>query len=75
MLHTPRARAAAGDGHDRPLESLESTERSHIIAALTQTNWVVDGPRGAAKILAIHPNTLRSRMKKLGIERTSLDKS
>jgi hypothetical protein len=26
--------------------------------------WVIDGPRGATKILVIHPNTLRSRMKK-----------
>jgi len=31
--------------------------------------WVIDGPRGAAHILALHPNTLRSRMEKLGIKR------
>jgi hypothetical protein len=30
---------------------------------------VIDGDRGAAKILGMHPNTLRSRMKKLGMER------
>ena len=42
-------------------------ERDHIVKVLKQTNWVIDGPRGAAKILNIHPNTLRSRMKKLGI--------
>ena len=54
---------------DRPMESLESNERNHILAALTQTHWVIDGPRGAAKILKMHPNTLRSRMKKLGITR------
>ena len=34
-----------------------------------QTDWVIEGPPGAAKILGLHPNTLRSRMKKLGIER------
>jgi transcriptional regulator with GAF, ATPase, and Fis domain len=30
---------------------------------------VIEGERGAAKILDLHPNTLRSRMKKLGVER------
>jgi hypothetical protein len=33
----------------------------------------VEGSRGAAKILGLHPNTLRSRMKKLGIRRTLHD--
>jgi len=40
---------------------------------LRQTEWIIEGPRGAAKILVLHPNTLRSRMKKLGIERVSMD--
>jgi formate hydrogenlyase transcriptional activator len=53
--------------------TLEATEREHILAVLRQTGWVVGGPRGAAKILALHPNTLRSRMKKLGIHRTAHD--
>jgi formate hydrogenlyase transcriptional activator len=51
--------------------SLETVERDHISAVLHETNWVVDGPRGAAKILGLHPNTLRNRLKKLGIERSS----
>jgi DNA-binding NtrC family response regulator len=34
-------------------------------------SFLVDGPRGAAKILGLHPNTLRKRLKKLGIERDS----
>jgi len=42
---------------------------------LRQTDWVVDGPRGAAKILGLHPNTLRSRMKKLGLARISHGRS
>jgi formate hydrogenlyase transcriptional activator len=54
-----------------PLESLESSTRSHILAALEKSSWVIDGPHGAAKILAVHPNTLRSRIKKLGIVRTA----
>ena len=54
---------------ERP--SLETVERDHISTVLHETNWVVDGPRGAAKILGLHPNTLRNRLKKLGIERAS----
>jgi DNA-binding NtrC family response regulator len=53
--------------------SLESVERSHILAVLDQTHWRIDGLDGAARILKVHPNTLRSRMKKLGIARKSHD--
>ncbi len=68
----PTSVPAASQGSG-PLESLESSERNHILAALKQTSGVIDGPRGAAKILALHPNTLRSRMKKLGITRKSYE--
>lgn len=50
--------------------SLQNVERAHIIQVLKETQGVIEGPHGAAKILNIHPNTLRSRMKKLGIERS-----
>jgi transcriptional regulator with GAF, ATPase, and Fis domain len=49
--------------------TLESVERDHIVAVLHQTDWVIEGPRGAALILGLHPNTLRNRMKKLSIAR------
>jgi len=49
--------------------SLENVERAHILQVLQDTRGVIEGPRGAARILELHPNTLRSRMKKLGIER------
>ena len=55
--------------------TLEEMERSHMVAVLRQTDWVIDGSRGAAKILGLHPNTLRSRMKKLGLTRTSHERS
>jgi formate hydrogenlyase transcriptional activator len=53
------------------LATLEAVERQHIQAALQLADGVVDGPRGAAKILDLHPNTLRHRMSKLGIQRSS----
>src|SRR2546425_68627 len=51
--------------------ALEAVERSHILAALERAGWVIEGARGAAKILKLHPNTLRSRMEKLRIRRRS----
>src|SRR5262245_60551910 len=71
----------SSDVHDTPavlqssppaLLSLEETERSHIAAVLAHTKGVVEGPEGAARILDLHPNTLRSRMKKLGIPTASI---
>jgi formate hydrogenlyase transcriptional activator len=50
---------------------LAIVERNHILTVLEQTDWVIEGPRGAATILGLHANTLRSRMKKLGITRTA----
>jgi formate hydrogenlyase transcriptional activator len=35
----------------------------------------VEGPRGAAKILGLHPNTLRHRIQKLGLKRTTYRES
>ena len=52
--------------------SLEQVEKRHILDVLAQTDWVIEGARGAAKILDLHPNTLRSRMKKLRIERAAM---
>ncbi|MBN2060796.1 MAG: sigma 54-interacting transcriptional regulator [Deltaproteobacteria bacterium] len=46
---------------------LEDVERDHIIMTLKKTKWRIAGPQGAANILRLHPNTLRSRMEKLGI--------
>jgi transcriptional regulator with GAF, ATPase, and Fis domain len=55
--------------------NLEAVERDHIIAVLTETKWVIEGARGAAQALGLHPNTLRSRMKKLGISRPTAEPS
>jgi len=48
--------------------TLSSVEHRHIIDVLNQTTWMISGEKGAAKILGVPPSTLRSRMKKLGIE-------
>jgi transcriptional regulator with GAF, ATPase, and Fis domain len=56
-------------GETSEARSIEDVERAHIVSVLKSTSWVVEGTRGAASILKLHPNTLRSRMKKLGITR------
>jgi len=67
----PAKEAPSAASSPAKLPTLEEVERSHILAALQQADGVVDGPRGAARILDLHPNTLRHRMSKLGIQRTS----
>jgi transcriptional regulator with GAF, ATPase, and Fis domain len=57
-----------------PLD-LATLERNHILTLLGKTDWVIDGPRGAARLLGLHANTLRSRMKKLGITRPAHENS
>jgi transcriptional regulator with GAF, ATPase, and Fis domain len=61
LLATPESGPAS--------QTLEDLEREHIVGVLRGTGGVIEGPRGAAGVLGLHPNTLRSRMKKLGIER------
>ena len=51
--------------------SLEAAERKHIESVLASTGWVIEGPKGAAGILKINPSTLRSRMRRLGIRRST----
>jgi PAS domain S-box-containing protein len=56
-------------------DNLKERDRHHVRAVLERTGWVIEGPRGAAQALGLHPNTLRSRMKKLGIRRPTHDLS
>ena len=49
--------------------TLEALERAHIITVLRRTHGVIEGPKGAAKLLNLKPSTARFRMKKLGIAR------
>lgn len=46
---------------------LEDHLRQYLTRVLAHTNGVISGQRGAANLLCVHPNTLRSRLRKLGI--------
>jgi PAS domain S-box-containing protein len=49
------------------VSTLDEAEREHILRALEATGWRIEGPKGAAAMLKVHPSTLRFRMKKLGL--------
>jgi formate hydrogenlyase transcriptional activator len=67
---TPAQGARPASPAPSGLLTLEEVERGHILAALNHTSGVIEGPKGAARILNLHPNTLRHRMEKLGIKRS-----
>ncbi len=70
-----RTRIATDAGTTTELSNLESSEMTtldaaitlHIERALRATRGRIEGPFGAAKLLAVNPHTLRARMRKLGI--------
>jgi PAS domain S-box-containing protein len=50
-------------------KSFEEMERDYILRVLKAKNWRIGGDNSAASTLGMHVNTLRGRMKKLGIKR------
>jgi formate hydrogenlyase transcriptional activator len=66
-LHDLQAQPAAAPA--RKTETLEESERRHILDALDAADWLISGPRGAATALGLKRSTLQARMEKLGIRR------
>ena len=64
----PADTRAVDDPQAAVIEPLDVATRRHIEAALRHTHGRVDGPHGAARLLRINPHTLRSRMRKLGVQ-------
>ncbi len=52
-----------------PSERLDELDRAHILRVVEACGWRIHGKGNAAQKLGLHPNTLRSRMQKLGITR------
>jgi PAS domain S-box-containing protein len=53
------------------IETLEVVEKKHIIKMLTYCHWRIGGDEGASVLLGLPDSTLRSKMKKLNITRSS----
>ena len=51
------------------VDEFREAERVNIRRALEASGWKVAGPAGAARRLGLHPSTLNSRMRALGIRR------
>ncbi|MFO1363071.1 MAG: sigma-54 dependent transcriptional regulator [Burkholderiales bacterium] len=63
--------ARAGAQPETPAGSaaLADVERAHIERVLGAARWVIEGERGAARVLGLNASTLRGRMRKLGIRK------
>ncbi|WP_449387590.1 sigma-54-dependent transcriptional regulator [Chryseobacterium lineare] len=57
------------NGSSGILKSMEEMERDHIMNALESSGGKVSGLGGAAELLKMQPQTLYSKMKKLGIDK------
>ena len=60
---------AERSGPAREAGTLEEMERQYVEDALRRCRWRINGRGNAAEVLGLHPNTLRNRMKKFGIQR------
>jgi transcriptional regulator with GAF, ATPase, and Fis domain len=68
MQAVPPSLAAGPPPNPAPSTTFDEQARAFIEEALRESLGRVDGPFGAALRLGLNPQTLRSRMKKLGID-------
>lgn len=57
----------SANASDPRIHSLDEVMKGHIQQVLNLAKGKIQGPGGAAEILSINPNTLRKKMRKLGI--------
>jgi DNA-binding NtrC family response regulator len=55
------------------VKTIHENERDYIISVLKKCNGKIWGAGGAAEVLNVPPSTLKSKMKKLGIQKESSD--
>ena len=66
-----RDRTANGNIQEDAILPIDEFERRYFARVLKHTGGVIQGKHGAAVLLGMHPNTLRSRLAKLGMSATS----
>ena len=60
----------AGEPFSPPAHPVEGAdEKQQLLAALRVANWIIYGERGAARLLGMNPERLRSRMRHYGLRR------
>jgi len=58
---------------DLQMKTIHENERDYIISVLKRCYGRIWGPGGAAEVLNVPPSTLKSKMKKLGIQKKSIE--
>ena len=67
-LDAPLARGARGNvAAAMGSDNLDDVQRAHIERVLERSGWRINGVGNAAERLGINPNTLRFRIKRLGV--------
>ena len=69
MIQVDESLLSRDDAGQTVTGTLEDVERAHMLRVLQETGWAIEGKHGAAVRLGLHPNTLRSRLQKLGIKK------
>jgi formate hydrogenlyase transcriptional activator len=67
QLDAPLALSSRIRGDAVAPDNLDAVQRAHIEAVLERCGWRINGAGNTAERLGVHPNTLRFRMKKLGV--------
>jgi formate hydrogenlyase transcriptional activator len=67
QLDAPLALSSRIRGNAEAPDNLDAVQRAHIEAVLERCGWRINGAGNTAERLGVHPNTLRFRMKKLGV--------
>jgi len=71
QLDAPLALSPRNRAQVEASDNLDAVQRAHIEDVLERCSWRINGPGNTADRLGIHPNTLRFRMKKLGVARST----
>ena len=69
LAHRSREEASGRASSQASFDTLETAVRKHILQALIKTHGRISGAGGAAELLDVHPNTLRSKLKKLSFDK------
>lgn len=70
VLHIADQLESATAESSTSTRTLDEVEKEHILRTLDEVSWKIEGPNGAAKRLGLNPSTLRTRMVKLGIQKS-----
>jgi DNA-binding NtrC family response regulator len=72
-LPTIRKQEASIDNQHFPMKTIHENERDYIISVLKKCRGKIWGAGGAAEVLNVPPTTLKSKMKKLGIQKENIE--